>query len=160
MQDAPGGTENTRCNTDKCPHCLMLGMFRRRPGTHGTRSRKMSDSVAPMTGKYTTNYFFCKSDVECVYMLNDWICCSDEICADNYTYFQLKLKKRRSGKYQIYLYGDRCRAVKHQGVVVDMEVWRRREWTGLARMKAVVSLRLLSSLVLCSAPCGDCEFEG
>ena len=69
-------------------------------------------------------------------------------------------RKGRSGKCQIHLYGDMCRAVKHQGVEVDMEVWRRREWTGLARMKAVVSLRLLSSLVLCNAPCGDCEFEG
>ena len=33
-----------------------------------------------------TNYFCCKSDVGCVYMLNDWICSSDEICADNSNY--------------------------------------------------------------------------
>ena len=42
VQDAPGGAENTRGNTDKCLLCLMQGMFRRRAGTHGTLSRKMS----------------------------------------------------------------------------------------------------------------------
>ena len=42
LWDAPGGAENTICNTDKEQLCLMLGMFRRRAGTHGTLSRKMS----------------------------------------------------------------------------------------------------------------------
>jgi len=77
------------------------------------------DSVTPMTGKYTTNYFNYKSDVGCVCMLNDWISSSDAICADNYNYFQFKLKGNgRSEKWQIYLYGDKSMAVKRQGVEV------------------------------------------
>ena len=40
VQDTPSGAENTRCNTDKWQVCLMLGMFRRRAGTHGTLSRR------------------------------------------------------------------------------------------------------------------------
>ena len=40
VQDAPCGAESTRCNTNKWQTCLMLGMFRRRAGTHGTLSRK------------------------------------------------------------------------------------------------------------------------
>merc|ERR1712136_604518 len=77
------------------------------------------DSVTPMTGKYTTNYFSYKSDVGCVCMLNDWISSSDEICADNYNYFQFKLKGNgRSEKWQIYLYGDKSMAVKRDGVEV------------------------------------------
>ena len=35
---------------------------------------------------------------------------------------------------------------RRKSCVVNMDVWRRREWTGLARMKSVVSLRLLSTL--------------
>ena len=40
---------------------------------------------------------------------------------------------------------------RRKSYVVNMDVWRRREWTGLARMKSVVSLRLLSTL--CSVNC-------
>merc|ERR1719383_661969 len=66
------------------------------------------DSVKPMKGKYTINYFQYREDVGCVCMLNDWISSNDEICADNYNYFRFKLKgKGRSEKWEVYLYGDK-----------------------------------------------------
>merc|ERR1719374_538871 len=77
------------------------------------------DSVKPMTGKYTTNYFQYQEDVGCVCMLNDWISSNDEICPDNYNYFQFKLKgKGRSEKWQIYLYGDQTMEVQSDGAEV------------------------------------------
>ena len=40
-------------------------------------------------------------------MLNDWTCCIDVICADNYNFSRFKLKdKCRRLKWQVYLYGD------------------------------------------------------
>ena len=50
------------------------------------------DSVKPMKGKYTINYFQYQEDVGCVCVLNDWISSNDEICAENYNYFRFKLK--------------------------------------------------------------------
>ena len=65
------------------------------------------DSVKPMKGKYTINYFQYQEDVECVCVLNDWISSNDEICADNYNYFRFKLKgKCRSEFWEVYLHGD------------------------------------------------------
>ena len=52
-------------------------------------------------------------------LLNDWISSTDEICADNYTYIQFKLKNNgRSEKVQIYLYVDKCMAVERPCVEV------------------------------------------
>merc|ERR1712136_380408 len=66
------------------------------------------DSVKPMTGKYTINYFQYQEDVGRMCMLNDWISSNDEICADNYNYFRFKLKgKGRSEQWEVYLYGDK-----------------------------------------------------
>ena len=57
-------------------------------------------------GKYTV-YFSTLVDVECVCMLNDWISCNDDFCPDNYNFSRFKLKdKRRSEKWEVYLYGD------------------------------------------------------
>ena len=40
-------------------------------------------------------------------MLNDWISCNDDFCPDNYNFSWFKLKdKRRSEKWEVYLYGD------------------------------------------------------
>ena len=40
-------------------------------------------------------------------MLNDWISCNDDFCADNYNFSRFKLKdKCRSEKWEVYLYGD------------------------------------------------------
>ena len=48
-------------------------------------------------GKNTINYFQYHFAVGCVCMLNVWISCNDEFCADNHNYLQFKLKgKRRS----------------------------------------------------------------
>ena len=47
------------------------------------------DSVRPMTGKYTINYFQYQGDVGCVCMLNYWISSNDDICADNYIFSRL-----------------------------------------------------------------------
>ena len=44
------------------------------------------DSVRPMTGNYFFNYFQYQEFVECVCMLNDWISCNDDVCADNYNF--------------------------------------------------------------------------
>ena len=41
-----------------------------------------------MTGKYTINYFQYQEDVGCVCMLNGWISSNDEICPDNYNYYE------------------------------------------------------------------------
>ena len=55
------------------------------------------NSVKPMKGKYTIDYFQYQDDVGCVGMLNGWFCSIDDICADNHNYYQFKLKgKRRS----------------------------------------------------------------
>ena len=65
------------------------------------------DSVKPMKGKYTINYFQYQEDVECVCVLNDWISSKDEICANNDNYFRFKLKGNgRSEFWEVYLYGD------------------------------------------------------
>ena len=45
VQDAPGGAENTRCNTNKWQLCLMLGMFRRRAGTRDAVAQNVSGNV-------------------------------------------------------------------------------------------------------------------
>ena len=59
------------------------------------------DSVLPMKGEYTINYF----QYQGVCMLYDWLCSNDEFCADNYN-FQFKLKgKGRSVKWEVFLYG-------------------------------------------------------
>ena len=64
------------------------------------------DSVRPMTGKYFINYFQYQEVVGCVCMLNDWISSNDEICADNFDYFQFMLKgKGRSELWETYLHG-------------------------------------------------------
>jgi len=77
------------------------------------------DSVRPMTGKYTINYFQYQEDVGCVCMLNDWISSNDEICADNYNYFRFKLKgKGRSEKWEVYLYGDKTIKVERDSAEV------------------------------------------
>ena len=39
-----------------------------------------------MKGKFTFYFFQYQEDVGCVCMLNDWISCYDEICADNYNF--------------------------------------------------------------------------
>ena len=66
------------------------------------------DSVKPMTGDYTINYFQYQEDVRYVCMLNDWTSGNDEICADNYNYFRFKLKgKGHSEMWEVYLYGDK-----------------------------------------------------
>ena len=40
-------------------------------------------------------------------MLNDWISCNDELCADNYNYFQFKLKgKGRSAGCAVHVFSD------------------------------------------------------
>ena len=40
-------------------------------------------------------------------MLNDWISCNTDFCADNYNFSRFKLKvKCRSEKWEVYLYGD------------------------------------------------------
>ena len=66
------------------------------------------DSVKPMTGKYTINYFQCQEDVGCGCMLDDWTSGNDEICADNYNHFRFKLKgKGHSEMWEVYMYGDK-----------------------------------------------------
>ena len=61
------------------------------------------DSVKPMTGKNTINYFQYQEDVGCVCMLKDRISSNDEICADNHNYFWFKLKgKGRSEMWELY----------------------------------------------------------
>ena len=66
------------------------------------------DSVKPMTGKYTINYFQYQEDVGCVCMLNDRTSSNDEICPDNYNYFRFKLKgKGRSETWEVCPYGDK-----------------------------------------------------
>ena len=64
------------------------------------------DSVWPMTGKYSFDYFQYQGDVGCVCMLNDWISSNDVICAVNFFYSRFKLKGQcRSEKWEVYLYG-------------------------------------------------------
>ena len=50
------------------------------------------DSVKPMTGMYTINYFQYQEDVGCVCMLNGWISSDNEICAVNYNYFPVQVE--------------------------------------------------------------------
>ena len=58
-----------------------------------------------MTGKFFL--FPVPRVVECVCMLNDWINCNDDFCADNYNFSRVMLKdKCRSEKWELYLYGD------------------------------------------------------
>ena len=77
------------------------------------------DSVKPMTGKYTINYFQYQDDVGCVCMLNDWTSSNDEICADNYNYFWFKLKgKGRSQMWEVYQYGDKTTKVDRDSAEV------------------------------------------
>merc|ERR1712136_313693 len=77
------------------------------------------DSVKPMKGKYTINYFQYQEDVGCVCMLNDWISSNDEICADSCNFFQFKLKgKGRSEKWEVYLYGDKTIKVERDSAEV------------------------------------------
>merc|ERR1719374_428293 len=77
------------------------------------------DSVKPMKGKYTINYFQYQEDVGCVCMLNDWISSNDEICPDNYNYFRFKLKgKGRSEKWEVYLYGDKTIKIERDSAEV------------------------------------------
>ena len=48
------------------------------------------------------------SDAVYVCILNEWISTSDQICADNYNYFQFKSKSNgRSVNWQMYLYDDK-----------------------------------------------------
>ena len=77
------------------------------------------DSVKPMKGKYTINYFQYQEDVGCVCVLNDRISSNDEICADNYNYFRFKLKGNgRSEFWEVYLYGDQTIKVDRDSVEV------------------------------------------
>ena len=50
------------------------------------------DTIKPMKGKYTINYFQYQEVVGCVCMLKDWFSSCCVFCADNYNYFQFKLK--------------------------------------------------------------------
>ena len=55
------------------------------------------DSVMPIR-ENTPSIASSTLDVDGVCMLNDWISCNDDFCADNGNYFQFKLKgKGRSG---------------------------------------------------------------
>ena len=75
------------------------------------------DSVRPMTGNYTFNYFQYQEDVGCVCMLNGWFSSNDDICADNYIYSRFKLKdKCRSEKWEVYLHGDKTIKVERAQV--------------------------------------------
>ena len=66
------------------------------------------DSVKPMTGDYTINYFQYHEDVRNGCMLSDWTSGNDEICADNCNYFRFKLKgKGHSEMWEVYLYADK-----------------------------------------------------
>ena len=66
------------------------------------------DSMKPMTGDYTINYFQYQEDVRYVCRLNDWTIGNDEFCADNYNYFRFKLKgKGHSEMWEVYLYADK-----------------------------------------------------
>ena len=79
-----------------------------------------------MTGRYTIYYFQYQEDVGCVCMLNYWISCNDEICADNHIYSRFKLKgKCRSEKWEVYLYGDKT-------IKVERDSQRRRLALGCA----------------------------
>ena len=65
------------------------------------------DSVRPLTGKYTINYFQFQEVVGCVCMLNYWFSSNDDICPDNYNSSRFQLKdKCRSEKWEVYLYVD------------------------------------------------------
>ena len=68
--------------------------------------------------------------VECVCMLNDWITCNDDFCADNYNSSRFMLKdKCRSEKWELYLYGDmtiqvmESRRAEHCGVLRSCSSW-------------------------------------
>ena len=75
------------------------------------------DSVRPMTGKYTVNYFQYQEDVGCVCMLNGWFSSNDEICADNYIYSRFMLKdKCRSEKWEVRQFGDKTIKVERAQV--------------------------------------------
>ena len=87
------------------------------------------DSVRPMIGN-TPSIPFSTLDVECVCMLNDWINCNDDFCADNYNYSRFMLKdKCRSEKWELYLYGDmtikvmESRRAEHCGVLRSCSSW-------------------------------------
>ena len=81
------------------------------------------DSVKPMTGKCTFNYFQFQEDVGCVCMLNDWISSNDEICADNCNYFWFMLKgKGRTKLWQVYLYCDKTFKVDRDSAEVLTKV--------------------------------------
>ena len=63
------------------------------------------DSVKPMTGKYTINYFQYQEVVGCVCVLNGWFSSNDEICADYYIYSRFKLEDMcRSENWEVFLY--------------------------------------------------------
>ena len=52
-------------------------------------------------------------------MLNDWISCNDDVCADNYNFFRFKLQdKCRSEKWELYLYSDMTIKVDRDSVEV------------------------------------------
>ena len=77
------------------------------------------DSVKPLIGKYTINYFQYQEDVGCVCMLNGWFSSNDVTCADNYIYSRFKLKdKCRSEKWEVYLFGDKTIKVERDSVEV------------------------------------------
>ena len=52
-------------------------------------------------------------------MLNDWISCNDDVCADNYNFFRFKFQdKCRSEKWELYLYSDMTIKVDRDSVEV------------------------------------------
>ena len=99
--------------------------------TPGAAYDAVWDSVRPMTGKFTINYFQYQEFVGCVCMLNGWFSNIDDICADNFNFSRFKLKdKCRSEQWEVYLYGDMTikvmwsRRAENCGVLRSCSSWR------------------------------------